>query len=114
MHMNPEMKEMVFIYYQQTLNLQLAFDKLELAEDLRSEIQDDKEFMNRIAIQDATEYDNIITNIRDVAENGNMNLKLQANKELLKIFFGEDVYKKDKLNDKRRPSVIMLEGVYPQ
>jgi len=114
--MDSQLKEMAFMYYQATLNIDLAMDKLDFNEEQRKELLDDDFFMRRLAIQDATEFDDRIKAIRNIADDSNVNegIRLKANIELLKLQFGDSIYRKDEVDDRKRPSKIVLIGAYPE
>ena len=106
-----ELQELIFAYYQNTLDLTLSMDKFDLNPEQCDALLNDEEFMIRIKIQNATEYDNRLLKIREIADNSKDSRSLKANLELLKLLFGNDIYNKENPLNSRMPTKIVLTGV---
>ena len=105
--------ELIFDAYMRTLDFEIACLRAELTPEEREKVQAHESLKVRMALHDAEIHEEIITNLRHLAQSNNENMKFKATIELGVIFYKKRFDAKNaKLGDMDDvPDMVKLEGV---
>ena len=105
--------EVLYESYTRTLDFEIACLRAGISEEERELVDADEMLQIRIALYDADQREELITNMRDLSRSNNESIKLNATRELGKMIYKERFNTDKKEESNFIPKTVVLVGKYP-